>query len=79
MMDYDGNIYYTVKIGTQTWMVENLKVTHYRNGNPIANITDSATWTSYPAEHTVGTTTILPIKPHMVHYNNWFTVNDSRK
>ena len=42
--DIDGNIYHTVIIGTQTWMTENLKVTHYRNGDPIPNITNNTDW-----------------------------------
>ena len=42
--DIDGNSYKTVKIGEQIWMAENLKVTQYRNGDPIPNLTDENDW-----------------------------------
>ncbi|MEI6823367.1 MAG: FISUMP domain-containing protein [Bacteroidota bacterium] len=42
--DIDGNAYDTVNIGIQIWLKENLKVTHYRNGDILPNIIDSATW-----------------------------------
>jgi uncharacterized protein (TIGR02145 family) len=36
----------SVQIGTQVWMADNLNVSTYRNGNPIAEVTDAGTWTS---------------------------------
>jgi uncharacterized protein (TIGR02145 family) len=46
VVDYDGNTYDTVIIGTQVWLKQNLKVTHYNDGTPIPNIPDSVTWSS---------------------------------
>ena len=42
--DIDGNTYKTIKIGNQEWMAENLKVTHYRNGDQIPYVTDNYDW-----------------------------------
>jgi uncharacterized protein (TIGR02145 family) len=42
--DIDGNVYRTAWIGTQQWMLENLKVTHYRNGDSIPNVKDGTQW-----------------------------------
>jgi uncharacterized protein (TIGR02145 family) len=78
VIDIDGNIYQTVTIGTQVWMAENLKVTHYRNGDAIPNVTDDATW--------VGLTTGAYCNHNNDAKNvaiygrlyNWYTVGDSR-
>lgn len=36
--DYEGNVYDTVKIGTQVWLTSDLRCTKYRNGTPIPHV-----------------------------------------
>lgn len=77
--DFDGNIYYVVTIGTQDWLVENLKVTHYRTGDAIPNVTGNTQWGNLTTgaycdyDNSVGNGTTYG------RLYNWFAVNDSRK
>ena len=76
--DIDGNVYQTVKIGNQWWMAENLKVTHYRNGDAIPNVTDDDDW----ADLSTGAYCAYGenesnVKTYGYLYN-WYAVNDSR-
>jgi len=42
--DYDGNVYHVAYIGTQKWLIENLKVTHYNDGTAISEVTSTDDW-----------------------------------
>jgi uncharacterized protein (TIGR02145 family) len=44
--DIDGNVYDTIKIGSQVWLMEDLKATHYRDGSSIPGVADSAQWSN---------------------------------
>lgn len=78
--DIDGNVYNTIVIGTQTWMMENLKTTKYRNGDPIPNVTDSTQWNQYL---TTGAycnyRNDISYANTYGHLYNWYAVNDIRK
>jgi uncharacterized protein (TIGR02145 family) len=76
--DIDGNIYDTVKIGTQIWMVENLKTTKYRNGDLIPNVTDGVIWSNLSSG---GYCNYNNLTNNSFKYGllyNWYAVSDNR-
>ena len=78
MIDVDGNIYQTVKIGTQWWMAENLKVTHYRNIDPIPNVTDNTAWAALTTGAYCSSSNNDTRVATYGRLYNWFAVSDSR-
>jgi uncharacterized protein (TIGR02145 family) len=72
MSDQEGNMYKTVTIGMQTWMAENLRVTHYRNGDPIDNPTG---WINLTTGACCGYSKNSKIYGKLY---NWYAVDDSR-
>jgi len=42
--DIDGNFYTIIQIGDQKWTQQNLKVTHYNNGDEIPKVIPTSTW-----------------------------------
>ena len=78
VVDFDGNIYHTVVIGKQTWLVEDLRVTHYRNGDVIPNVADSAQWTSLTTGAFCNYNNDSVISNVYGKLYNWYAVNDRR-
>lgn len=44
IMDIDSNYYHKIKLGSQIWLKENLKVSKYNNGQKIQLLQDSSDW-----------------------------------
>jgi len=76
--DIDGNVYQTVKIGNQWWMSENLKVTHYRNGDAIPNVTDATEWSNLITGAYCNYGNDVNNATTYGRLYNWYAVNDSR-
>jgi uncharacterized protein (TIGR02145 family) len=76
--DIDGNVYQTVKIGDQWWMMENLKVTHYRNGDPIPNVTEDGPWSGISTGAYCDYDNDPANAEIYGRLYNWFAVDDAR-
>lgn len=76
--DIDGNVYRTVTIGTQTWIAENLKVTHYRNGDGIPNVTSNTTWAALTTDAYCDYNNLPSNSVVYGRLYNWYSVSDAR-
>ena len=82
IVDYDGNSYYTITIGTQTWMKENLRVTHFRNGEKIQNIISNSDWLNQKTIKTAAYCDYNNNPANSKEYGrlyNWYAVDDTRE
>jgi uncharacterized protein (TIGR02145 family) len=77
--DIDGNVYHFDTIGTQVWMVENLRTTRYNDGTPIPMVPDNLYWSRL----TTGAYSDYDNTPDSSKIYgklyNWYAVNDARK
>jgi uncharacterized protein (TIGR02145 family) len=68
----------TVTIGTQVWMNRNLDVDHYRNGDPIPEVQDSAIWNHLTTGAWCYYNNDPAIGAIYGKLYNWYAVNDPR-
>ncbi len=81
-VDIDGNVYQTIKIGNKIWMAENLRVTRYRNGQAISQVTGAADWAACGARTEKGAwcfyqNNSVNNRPYGKLYN-WYATTDPR-
>jgi uncharacterized protein (TIGR02145 family) len=77
--DIDGNVYHTVIIGTQVWMVENLRTTKYNDGYDITFAFDETAWEANTSgAYTWYNNNIDPNKDSYGALYNLFAVNTGK-
>ena len=77
--DNDGNVYKTVKIGTQIWMAENLKTSKYNDGTNIPLVTDGNSWINLSTSGYCWYNNDIGSKEHLNGgLYNWYTINTGK-
>lgn len=76
--DVEGNVYPTIKIGQQEWLVENLKTTTYNDGTSIPHVPGNAEWASLSSAAYSWVDDDLANKDLYGALYNWYAV-DSKK
>ena len=76
--DVDGNVYHTIVIGNQEWMLENLKTTRYNDGTPIPNVTDVTEWRNVDEPAYVWYNNDISNKEPYGALYNWHVIGNSK-
>ena len=76
--DIDANIYHTVKIGTQIWMVEALKTTKFNDGSAIPNVGPNTTWSGLVTPGYNWYNNDIANKGNYSALYNWYAVNSGK-
>ena len=76
--DIDGNYYDTVRIGTQTWMVQNLMTTKLNDGTSIPLVTDSTGWSGLSTPGYCWYNNDISSKAQYGALYNWYAVKTGK-
>jgi uncharacterized protein (TIGR02145 family) len=76
--DIDGNLYYTVILGSQIWMAENLKTTHFQNGDSIPIVNSNTSWNSLTTGAYCNYNNDTSLVTAYGRLYNWYAVDDTR-
>ncbi len=78
IQDADGNIYTEVTVGTQVWMVENLKTTKFNDETGIPLVTDNTAWGNLSTPGYCWYDDSISYKNPYGALYNWYTVNTGK-
>jgi uncharacterized protein (TIGR02145 family) len=76
--DGDGNTYTSVTIGTQVWLVENLKTTKFNNGADIPLVTGNSDWESLSSPGYCWYENDISKKTPYGALYNWYAANNGK-
>ncbi len=79
--DFDGNVYQTIFLNGQCWFVQNLRASHYANGDPIEHLQTNSEWSNSHSGQTGGWCWYNNDSTNEHAFGklyNWYAVNDER-
>jgi uncharacterized protein (TIGR02145 family) len=78
LKDIDGNVYKTVKIGTQIWLAENLKTARYSDSTEIPYVINDTAWAELKTAAYCWYNNAIANKSEYGALYNWYAVNTNK-